>query len=233
MGIKNVIAKSLSFIVILTSVATAIPAKAMDKDSSLKIVNENSEFKVMENDLKRIVVDKKSSKKVELTFDDTNRLSGVLKDSEGKTHKYRQDLKGNMYLDGTLVVEKITKEVPVESNDHKRSKRSTGYTNPKTYEGSDGRTYYYVTTYRTNTKVQSDYQSLMLTLTGLIPGLGTITGIAGIVSYFISRGEPVMYLEQDVYCTSDYRFYCYRTWFYTNSDYSGYVKGDISYKQMW
>lgn len=94
-------------------------------------------------------------------------------------------------------------------------------------------TYYYFQTTYYDTKTQGDLQSLALGLFSLMPYVGWVGTIASIIETARNMGKPVLYVKVNHYHNSNYSFYKYENYFYTDSKYTQLIKHTTEYKQMW
>ncbi|MBU3187605.1 hypothetical protein [Clostridium estertheticum] len=211
--------------------------------SNGKVLGENSNYIVTENNNVRTVLDKTTLETVTLTFTDSQHSKGTLKDIKGAKKTFTSDYNGNVYLDGERSIEAIKTAVLVNpladnpllgtSNTGLSTNASAGYTNPVYFRGANGSLYYYVTRYTTNTHVTALIQGAYTTLIGLLPGLAYVTGLYTIISTFHALSLPVIYIIQDQYCVSNYSNYAYLTYYYSDAAHTHLQGRATDYKQMW
>jgi hypothetical protein len=213
--------------------AATIDAQTSQQQSNneSKVLYEDNTYKITEDNSMRTVLNKETSQTVTLTFTNSKKSEGTFVDVDGNTKDYSTDTKGNMYLDGELVVEATHSISKVDNNLKKMQSRS--YTNSKYFTGSDGLTYYYVTTYKTNSKTQGEANSIAMGILGLMPYAGTAIFIVGVIQTCQELGKPIVYIKEDQYCVSNCQKYAYKTYYYKNSNYTGLVDSTTEYKQMW
>lgn len=249
MKIKSILVKALSFVLCISMfgtlsllpnrVANALTSQESNVSiSSPKLAYEDSTYKVTEVNNVRTVLNKKTLQTITLTFTNSQHSKGIYKDIDGNTQEYSTDFNGNMYLNGNRVVNakiEAKQSTPLENSltGINAAYSTSGYTNPKYFIGSDGRTYYYVITYTYDTYTQGNINNIVMGILSFIPYAGTSIALYGIVQAFQSLGQPVMYIKEEQYCTSSYQFYAFKNYFYKYSNYTGLVNTTTVYKRMW
>lgn len=242
-NVKTIVAKALSLALAIGILGNSLPVQEanaatvnatqkIEKQSNISenVLYEDSTYKITENNNIRTVLNKDTLQTVTLKFTDSKKSKGKFKDVDGKLRDYSTDSNGSMYLDGDMVVEATQSVVKANNN---LAVQAAGYTNPRYFIGKDGLTYYYVTTYKTNTKTQGEINSIVMTILALIPYAGASILIVGVIETCKELGKPIVYIQQDQYCVSNYQKYAYKTYYYKNSDYTGLIDSATVYKQMW
>lgn len=245
MKIKNVAAKILPltlafsllapFVPNVISVASAESNPQNNQSNSISgdVVFEDNTFKVTETSNVRTVLNKNNLQSTTLTYTNPQHTEGIYKDVNGNDHVYSKDAKGSVYLDGKLIVEATT--TPTSSVKVPLAKSAV--LSP-TYYNSDhfshnGRTYYYVTTYKYSTSTQRSISSIELDILSFLPYAGGIIGLYTLIQDVKNTGAKNLYVKEKEYCTSDYEFYAFKYYFYKYSNYTGLVDSTTVYKTMW
>lgn len=135
-------------------------------------------------------------------------------DSTGDVHSITGDKSGNIYYDGKLYRKTTQNQIEVSEKSTLMSRKAS--TSPW------GSGWKYLTSTKTEQAIYDTTAGIVITLLGFIPGLGYISGIAGITAGFISLTRPNAYYKIDQYVSTDNRKVRERVFVYSESNYTGY-----------
>lgn len=242
-----IIAKALTIAMSATIFGSTLPGQAAqaatrNKETQIQQSNvtngvayEDSDYKISETSNTRTVLDKKSNHKVVVKYTDSAHSKGIYIDENGKEKEFYTDASGSIYLDNKCFLEANRTTVPVKTNSTMSTNGTMStmdYWSSDYFFGSDGYTYYYVSTTTYNTKVQGDSESIALGVLAFVPYVGYIYGIAAIIETIRNFGADTMYIVEQQYCTSDYSHYAYKNYFYSDKGHTNLVSSNVVYKRM-
>ncbi|MDN6203801.1 MAG: hypothetical protein L0J05_04760 [Tetragenococcus halophilus] len=218
--------------------------KNIDGDSIEITVTEDS-YTVTNKDLKEQVTVK--------IIDENN---ATLTDENGNVSNIYKDENGNAYLDGELFAtqtkyydetlageensEDNPEDNPVSMNSFSALSVNSASAVPIGQKVSStdlapyGSRYIYGYTTKTTTQFRSNARSLATAIAGVVPFLSVTVAVAGIIDGIKNINSPMLYIKQHVYHTSGYKFYKYKTYMYSKSNYTQQQGKTITqYRQMW
>lgn len=202
--------KTLSILLSLslcTSAVAPISAFASEGQNKGSVVESTNEYQIIENKNKVIVIDKVAHTKETVVFND-DRTEATVHLANGEVQKFSTNSEGNVELNGEVVLEK---EVTPVGNSNVEGEVSIA-------------AYQYVTTFKTKQSFYNTSRSIAIALIGLVPGLGTIATVAGIVDAARGFASNEVYITITQYYDSYTHMVKNVVRFYKYSNYTGLFK---------
>lgn len=207
--IKKIIITTTLFLLTCISFTSSINA------SQIIDQYEDEDYKIVQTEKTITILDKKTQEKAIISFSNQNKATLTLPNGEEKS--ITRDNDGNVYLNN-----KLTVNSPLVTRENRITSRTAG----------DGKYHYFQTTYY-DTKTQGDLQAIALKLFSLMPYVGWIGEIAGIIQAAKNIGASTLYVKVDHYYITGYSRYKYENYFYSDSKRTKLIKHTTEYKQMW
>ena len=211
---KKIVAFILSVLVMgIIAPITLVNAETASTLNEYAIDN----IKILEDDKGNLLLsDNVTGEKVALSINNDD--SASLKMNDGEIKEVSRDEVGNIYVDNKLEIPS-----PVGSVDS---------TIPSIQKRAASKWIYFQTTYY-DTTTQGNLQSIALGLFSLMPYVGTVATIAGIIQTARNLNAPTLYVKVNQYHTKGYQFYKYDSFFYSNKARTKLVKRVTKEKRMW
>lgn len=243
MKMQNILVKILPLVLVFSLLGPLIPNTVANAANNSQIDQkrlsygnvafEDNTFKVTESNNVRTVLNKITLQKAALTFTNPQHTDGIYKDINGNEHKYSTSTNGNIYLDGKIIVEATA--TPVSSSTLPLTQSLVA--SPSFYNSDhfshNGRTYYYVITYKYSTSLQKSITTIESDMLSFLPYAGYVIALYTLIQDMKNTGASNMYVVEKEYCTSNYQYYAFKYYFNKYSNYTGCVKSTVVYKTMW
>lgn len=175
-----------------------------------------------------LIVNNKNTKTSDKIVFNEKDKSATIYNSNGEVQYIYTDKNGNILFNGEIIIEKV-----VEKNiDDNLSRPMTRANITGGGGSSNNKGYKYITTFKTRKSLYENSANIAIGLIGLIPGIGTVATIAGIITGVKSYVSKEVYIKVVQYGNTYARMLKNEIYFYKNSNYTGLIKKHTTYSRM-